>query len=121
VTDSGSDATNADAGEHDGTSDGASSDGSSSDGSSSDGSSSDGSSTDGSGMDGSDGSSGDAGARDGGVVAHKGEATVSGGVRATSPSYVLVTTTGEAPGGNGTMSSPSYRLTGGLVSATQGN
>lgn len=88
-------------------------DGSSGDGAATDGEAKDGPSTDGNGSDAGDGG--------GGVVAHQGEATVSGAIRATSPSYVLVTTTGQAPGGNGTMSSPSYRLTGGLVGATQGN
>lgn len=57
---------------------------------------------------------------DGGILAHAGLALVPGGVSATSPSYQMVTTTGQSPGGNRTMSSPTYRMNGGVVGATQG-
>jgi hypothetical protein len=56
----------------------------------------------------------------GGLAGHAGLATVPGGVKASSPSYQLVMTTGQSPGGNRVMSSPSYRMTGGVVGATQG-
>jgi hypothetical protein len=45
--------------------------------------------------------------------------TVSGGTVMTSSSYRLVLTTGQGPGGNGTLTSTSYRIHGGLVGATQ--
>jgi len=48
-------------------------------------------------------------------------AAVAGGVKASSPSYQMITTTGQSPGGNGTLSSPTYSMTGGVVAATQGN
>ncbi len=57
---------------------------------------------------------------DGGILAHAGLALVPGGVSASSPSYQMVTTTGQSPGGNRTMSSTTYRMTGGVVGATQG-
>jgi hypothetical protein len=44
---------------------------------------------------------------------------VSGGTVMTSPSYRLILTTGEGPGGNGVMTSANYRMNGGLVGATQ--
>ena len=50
-----------------------------------------------------------------------GVASVAGGVKASSPSYVMITTTGQSPGGNGSLSSPRYSMTGGIVAATQGN
>jgi hypothetical protein len=46
-------------------------------------------------------------------------ATVSGGSVMSSANYRLILTSGEGPGGNGVMTSPSYRLNGGLVGATQ--
>ena len=52
---------------------------------------------------------------------HTGVAVTAGGVTATSPHYTLTTTTGESPGGNGALSSPSYVVVGGMVGATQGN
>lgn len=48
-------------------------------------------------------------------------ATVSGGSKMQSESYVLQLTTGESPGGNGTMKSAQYRLTTGVLSAAAGN
>jgi hypothetical protein len=68
--------------------------------------------------------SGDA-ATDGGdggrvLLPHAGMATVPGGVKAQSASYKMITTTGQSPGGNGSLSSPGYRMNGGVVGATQG-
>jgi hypothetical protein len=58
---------------------------------------------------------------DGGSIAPRaGMATVTGGVRAKSPGYTMITTTGQSPGANGSLSSPSYRLHAGVVGATQG-
>jgi hypothetical protein len=51
--------------------------------------------------------------------AHTGAALAAGGVKARSAHYQIVTTLGQAPGGNANMSSPSYRLKAGLVGATQ--
>jgi hypothetical protein len=48
-------------------------------------------------------------------------AVVSGGVVASSTNYQIVTTTGQAPGGNATLSSPSFKAMNGVVGATQGN
>lgn len=45
--------------------------------------------------------------------------TVSGGTVMTSTNYRLVLTTGQGPGGNGVLTSTSYRIQGGLVGATQ--
>lgn len=76
----------------------------------------DGGSTDGGGAD-----AGLDGGGDGGMMMPRsGTATVAGAVKASSTSYRIVTTTGQSPGGNGSMSSPSYRLKGGVVGATQG-
>jgi len=44
---------------------------------------------------------------------------MSGGVLMTSPSYRLVLSAGQGPGGNGVLKSPNFRLNGGLVGATQ--
>jgi hypothetical protein len=44
---------------------------------------------------------------------------VAGGVVMSSTNYTLVLTTGEGPGGNGSMSSSSYQLQTGLVRVTQ--
>jgi hypothetical protein len=65
------------------------------------------------------------GATDGGdggrvLLPHAGMATVPGGVKAQSASYKMITTTGQSPGGNGSLSSPGYRMNGGVVGATQG-
>jgi hypothetical protein len=61
------------------------------------------------------------GPSDGGALgAVKGTASVAGGVSANSPNFKMVTTTGQAPGGNGTMSSPRFQIQGGVVGATQG-
>lgn len=51
--------------------------------------------------------------------AHTGAALAAGAVKARSAHYQIVTTLGQAPGGNANMSSPSYRLKAGLVGATQ--
>jgi hypothetical protein len=48
-----------------------------------------------------------------------GFAVVSGGVKASSSAHVLVTSTGQAPGGNGSMHSAAHTIVGGLVGATQ--
>jgi hypothetical protein len=71
--------------------------------------------------DGGDGGRHGDGGDGGAIAALGGLAMVSGGVKASSPNYQLITTTGQSPGGNGTMSSPRYRLTGGVVGATQGH
>lgn len=44
---------------------------------------------------------------------------MSGGQVMSSASYKLILSTGQGPGGNGVMTSSSYRLNGGLVGATQ--
>jgi hypothetical protein len=36
-----------------------------------------------------------------------------------SPKYKGIVATGESPGGNGTMSSPSYKFHGGVIGTTQ--
>jgi hypothetical protein len=48
-----------------------------------------------------------------------GGAIVAGGVRATSSGHVLLTTTGEAPAGNGVSRSSGHTLVGGVVGVTQ--
>ncbi len=50
---------------------------------------------------------------------HAGAAHVVGGVSAKSENYKIVTTTGQAPGGNGKASSASFTSKGGVVGATQ--
>jgi hypothetical protein len=59
---------------------------------------------------------GDTGSTGGGYTA---TATVPGGVRAESASYILITTTGRHPGGSPVLQSASYTLKGGIVSVTQ--
>jgi hypothetical protein len=54
-----------------------------------------------------------------GPTAFQGTALVSGGIVAKSSKYTLVTTTGQAPGGNGVAKSSKYQLRGGLVGVTQ--
>ena len=44
---------------------------------------------------------------------------VAGGVKAESAKYILITTTGQAPGGNAVLQSSKYTLKGGVVGATQ--
>jgi hypothetical protein len=44
---------------------------------------------------------------------------VSGGVKMQSANYVLITTSGQRPGGNGVLKSSSYTLKGGVVGSTQ--
>ncbi|MCU0656846.1 MAG: hypothetical protein MUF64_16815 [Polyangiaceae bacterium] len=72
---------------------------------------------------GSAGSAGDGGSAgaggDPGPTAFQGTALVSGGTVAKSSKYTLVTTTGQAPGGNGVAKSSKYQLRGGLVGVTQ--
>jgi hypothetical protein len=58
-------------------------------------------------------------ALDAGAAAHQGFAILAGGVRATSSAHVLVTTTGQAPGGNTSMHSAAHTVVGGVVGATQ--
>jgi len=48
-----------------------------------------------------------------------GGAVVAGGVRATSSGHVLLTTTGEAPAGNGVSRSSGHTMVGGVVGVTQ--
>jgi hypothetical protein len=48
-----------------------------------------------------------------------GIAIVAGGTRMSSPKYKAVIATGESPGGNGMMSSPSFKFHGGVVGTTQ--
>jgi hypothetical protein len=55
----------------------------------------------------------------GAVTAHVGFGVVSGGVKAASSAHVLVTTTGQAPGGNGAMHSTAHAVVGGVAGATQ--
>lgn len=43
----------------------------------------------------------------------------AGGILMKSTNYILLSTTGEAPGGQQVMSSPNYKLETGLVGATQ--
>lgn len=43
----------------------------------------------------------------------------AGGILMKSTNYILLSTTGEAPGGQQAMSSPNYKLDTGLVGATQ--
>lgn len=50
---------------------------------------------------------------------HTAAAQVAGGVSASSEHYKIVTTTGQAPGGNGKTSSSSFTSKGGVVGATQ--
>ncbi|MCA9596696.1 MAG: hypothetical protein KC776_25440 [Myxococcales bacterium] len=50
---------------------------------------------------------------------HSGMAMLSGGTVMSSTNYKLVLSTGQSPGGNGVMTSTSYRLQGGIVGATQ--
>jgi hypothetical protein len=50
---------------------------------------------------------------------HQGFGIVAGGVWASSSAHVLVTATGQAPGGNATMHSASHKLVGGVVGGTQ--
>jgi hypothetical protein len=81
--------------------------------------------TDGSTPDGStpDGGTPDGGTPDGGGPAfqgHRGTATVSGSVQATSSRFRVIMTTGQSPGGNNTASSSQHKVRGGLVGATQG-
>ena len=69
-----------------------------------------------------EGGSPEAGSPDAGVTkagAHQGFGLVSGGVRASSAGHVIVTTTGQAPGGNATMHSTGHSLVGGVVGGTQ--
>jgi len=54
-----------------------------------------------------------------GAAAHQGFASVAGGVRASSSVHVLITSTGQAPGGNASMHSASHTVVGGVVGATQ--
>lgn len=64
------------------------------------------------------------GGKDGGTSGQSGQtamALVSGGVQASSANYQIITTTAQSPGGNGTSTSNSYTMTGGVVAATQGN
>jgi hypothetical protein len=44
---------------------------------------------------------------------------VSGGTRMASPKYKALVAAGESPGGNGVLSSPSFKLHGGVVGTTQ--
>jgi hypothetical protein len=53
------------------------------------------------------------------IVAHGGLALAAGAVVCASPSYKLIATLGQGPADNHNASSPSYRLVGGLVGATQ--
>lgn len=55
----------------------------------------------------------------GASLAHAGFGIVSGGVRAQSSAHVLVTSTGQAPGGNGAMHSAGHTVVGGVAGATQ--
>jgi len=46
-------------------------------------------------------------------------AMMSGGNVMSSTNFKLILSTGQGPGGNGVMTSTTYRLHGGLVGATQ--
>jgi hypothetical protein len=52
-------------------------------------------------------------------VPHKGTSVMSGAVKATSQHYTIIMSTGQAPGGNGTATSPTKQLSSGVVGATQ--
>jgi hypothetical protein len=69
--------------------------------------------------DGGDTGSGDAGDVGLPEVGKSGLAAVSGGAVMTSANYKLISTTGQAPGGNSVMGSAGYKLRGGVVGATQ--
>jgi hypothetical protein len=56
---------------------------------------------------------------EGGAGAHAGFAVLSGAVRASSSAHVIVTTTGEAPGGVAPMHSTAHTIVGGIVGGTQ--
>jgi hypothetical protein len=62
-------------------------------------------------------SGGDAGADE--EVDRSSVRLVSGGVKASSPNYQLVTTMGESPGTTGKSSSPGCTLEGGVVGAAE--
>lgn len=57
---------------------------------------------------------------DAGVPPLTGVAAVSGGALMSSPNYQLITTTGQGPGSNATMSSRNHVLVGGVAGTTQG-
>jgi hypothetical protein len=59
------------------------------------------------------------GGAQGGVSAHAGFAVLAGAVRASSSAHVVVTTTGEAPGGVAPMHSTGHTIVGGIVGGTQ--
>jgi hypothetical protein len=72
-------------------------------------------------VDGGGPASSDGGAEGGvsGVSPHAGFAVLSGAVRASSSAHVVVTTTGEAPGGVAPMHSTGHTIVGGIVGGTQ--
>jgi hypothetical protein len=53
------------------------------------------------------------------LPAPSGRAVVPGGSKASSSSYKMIKTLGQSPGGNRVRTSPSYRMVGGLIGATQ--
>jgi hypothetical protein len=59
------------------------------------------------------------GGAEGGIPPHAGFGVVSGAVRASSSAHVVVTTTGEAPGGVAPMHSTGHTIVGGIVGGTQ--
>ena len=79
-----------------------------------------GSNDSGSGVDSGGGEDSGAGG-DGGPLlpAHQAHGLVSGGVVSKSTSFVMTHSLSQAPGGNNTQGSTSYRLHGGVVGATQ--
>jgi hypothetical protein len=52
-------------------------------------------------------------------AANKGGVVLSGGVTASSPSYKIIMSTGQSPGGNINSSSTSYKLKSGLPALSQ--
>jgi hypothetical protein len=75
--------------------------------------------TGGSGGTGTGGTAGTGGAGGSTGSAHPGMDLVAGAVVCSSPQYKAILTLGQSPGGNTTMSSPNYRIIGGVVGATQ--
>jgi hypothetical protein len=65
------------------------------------------------------GAGGEAGVVEPPVPGRPGFDTVAGGAHMKSTNYRLFVATGEAPGGNRVLRSPSYRLVGGLIGSTQ--
>lgn len=55
------------------------------------------------------------------VSSHMGSSIVAGAVRAASPNYRLIMTTGPSPGGTRAASSSSFQLRGGPIGSLENN